>query len=106
VLVDFNDRVSKGQILARIDPSTFEAQIEQTDASIANARAALLSGAGRLAQCGLGLRAARQQLVRQDLVVPQRSGSGARGAGSGARRKSRRRRRKFVSSRRPRRMRG
>ncbi len=29
VLVDFNDEVTKGQIIARIDPSTFETQIEQ-----------------------------------------------------------------------------
>src|SRR5690606_7786806 len=27
VLVDFNDHVSRGQVIARIDPSTFEAQI-------------------------------------------------------------------------------
>lgn len=41
VLVDFNDRVSKGQVLARIDPKTYEAQIEQGNAQIAAARASL-----------------------------------------------------------------
>ena len=41
VLVDYNDPVKKGQIIARIDPSTFEAQIEQGNASISSARAAL-----------------------------------------------------------------
>lgn len=67
VLVDFNDQVSKGQVLARIDPSTFESQIEQTDASIANARAALASAQAALRNADLDF-ARKQQLVRQDLV--------------------------------------
>jgi len=41
VLVDFNDRVVEGQILAKIDPRTYEAQIEQGSAQIASARASL-----------------------------------------------------------------
>ncbi|HET6397221.1 MAG TPA: efflux RND transporter periplasmic adaptor subunit [Pseudoxanthomonas sp.] len=41
VLVDFNDRVTRGQVLARIDPKTYEAQIQQGNAQIASARASL-----------------------------------------------------------------
>ncbi|HEY0310742.1 MAG TPA: efflux RND transporter periplasmic adaptor subunit, partial [Luteimonas sp.] len=41
VLVDFNDKVRKGDVLARIDPSTYEAQIEQGNAQVASARAQL-----------------------------------------------------------------
>jgi HlyD family secretion protein len=41
VLVDFNDKVSKGQVIARIDPSTYEAQIAQGNAQIASAQAQL-----------------------------------------------------------------
>jgi HlyD family secretion protein len=41
VLVDFNDRVARGQVIARIDPSSYEAQIAQGAAQIASARAAL-----------------------------------------------------------------
>ena len=41
VLVDFNDRVKKGQVIARIDPSTYEAQIAQGTAQINSARATL-----------------------------------------------------------------
>ncbi len=41
VLVDFNDRVKKDQVIARIDPSTYEAQIAQGTAQINSARAAL-----------------------------------------------------------------
>jgi len=41
VLADFNSQVKKGDVLARIDPSTYEAQIEQGNAQIAAARASL-----------------------------------------------------------------
>src|SRR5690554_5914372 len=41
VLVDFNDKVEQGQVLARIDPSSYQAQIEQGSAQIASARASL-----------------------------------------------------------------
>lgn len=41
ILVDFNDKVRKGDILARIDPSTYEAQIEAGNAQIASANAQL-----------------------------------------------------------------
>ena len=41
VLADFNDEVKQGQVLARIDPKTYETQIEQGNAQIASARASL-----------------------------------------------------------------
>jgi HlyD family secretion protein len=68
VLVDFNDRVSKGQIIARIDPSTFDAQIEQGDASIASARAALETARAALRNNELDF-ARKQQLAEQKLVA-------------------------------------
>ena len=48
VMVDFNDSVKKGQVLATIDASTYQAQIEQGSAQIASAQASL-----RQAQAGL-----------------------------------------------------
>jgi HlyD family secretion protein len=39
--VDFNDRVTKGQVLARIDPISFQARVQQLSASVAQARADL-----------------------------------------------------------------
>ena len=48
VMVDFNDTVKKGDILATIDASTYQAQIEQGAAQIASAQASL-----RQAQAGL-----------------------------------------------------
>src|SRR5690348_18501255 len=41
VSVDFNDHVSKGEVLARIDPSTYQAQIAQGSAAVGSARANL-----------------------------------------------------------------
>lgn len=41
VLVDYNDQVTQGQVLARIDPKTYEAQIEQGNAQVASARSSL-----------------------------------------------------------------
>jgi HlyD family secretion protein len=48
VLVDFNDRVKKDQVIARIDPSTYEAQIAQGTAQINSARAALVQSQATL----------------------------------------------------------
>ena len=39
VLVDFNDRVTKGQVLARLDPDTFTAKKRQAEAALALALA-------------------------------------------------------------------
>jgi len=41
LLVDYNSRVTNGQVLAQIDPSTFKASVQLADAELANARAAL-----------------------------------------------------------------
>ena len=49
VLVDFNDTVQKDQVLARIDPSSYQAQIEQGNAQIASARASLAQAQASLA---------------------------------------------------------
>lgn len=37
--VDYNSKVKKGQILARLDPSTFQAQLDQARAALAQAQA-------------------------------------------------------------------
>lgn len=41
LFVDFNSRVTNGQIIARIDPSTYKQNISQTEAELANAEAAM-----------------------------------------------------------------
>ncbi|MDH4181713.1 MAG: biotin/lipoyl-binding protein, partial [Betaproteobacteria bacterium] len=42
ILVDFNSPVKKGQLLARIDPETFELKVKQADADLEAARTSLL----------------------------------------------------------------
>src|SRR5688572_5286275 len=41
VLVDFNSQVTNGQVIAKIDPSTYDQAITRADAELANAKAAL-----------------------------------------------------------------
>ena len=41
IRVDFNSRVTNGQIVAQIDPETYEQTITQTEAELANAKAGL-----------------------------------------------------------------
>ena len=48
VLADFNDRVTKGEVLARIDPSTYQAQIAQGSAAVTGARATFASAQATL----------------------------------------------------------
>ena len=67
VLVDFNDRVEKGQVLARIDPSTYEAQIAQGSAQIASAQAQLQQAQATLANARADY-TRKAELGRQALV--------------------------------------
>jgi HlyD family secretion protein len=57
---DFNDRVKKGQVLLKLDPTIFNAQVGQARASVASAQASL-----RLAQASF---ARNEQLVAQKFV--------------------------------------
>ncbi len=59
---DFNDRVKKGQVLLKLDPTIFNAQIHQCEASLASAQASL-----RLAQA---THARNVSLVAQNYVSP------------------------------------
>jgi len=68
VLVDFNSEVKKGDVLARIDPSTYEAQIEQGNAQIAAARASLAQAQATLRNAELDYRR-KADLGQQKLVA-------------------------------------
>lgn len=72
VLVDFNSHVRKGDVLARIDPSTYEAQLEQGNAQIASARAQFAQAQATLrnAQADYARKAdlGKQKLVAQSDV--------------------------------------
>jgi HlyD family secretion protein len=57
---DFNDHVKKGQVLLKLDPTIFNAQIRQVDANVASAHASM-----RLAQANFDR---NQRLVSQNYV--------------------------------------
>ncbi|HKN77903.1 MAG TPA: efflux RND transporter periplasmic adaptor subunit, partial [Lysobacter sp.] len=83
VLVDYNDHVTKGQVIARIDPSTFEAQIAQGNAQINSARADLATAQAtvRNAEADYNRKAelAQQQLIaRGDLDLARAARDQAR----------------------------
>ena len=72
VLVDFNDKVEQGQVIARIDPSSYQAQIEQGSAQIASARASLAQAQANLKNAELDYRrkaelGERQLVARSDI---------------------------------------
>ncbi|MFC7302001.1 efflux RND transporter periplasmic adaptor subunit [Cognatiluteimonas weifangensis] len=68
VLVDFNDKVEKGQVIARIDPSTYQAQIAQGNAQIASAQAQLRQAQASLRNAELDYRR-KTALGGQQLVA-------------------------------------
>lgn len=68
VLVDFNDTVEKGQVLARIDPATYQAQIEQGSAQVSSARASLAQAQAALRNAELDYQR-KNELVGQQLVA-------------------------------------
>ena len=75
VEVDFNDTVKKGQVLARIDPETFQQRVRQAQASVAQANADAASARAdygrydRLAKEGF----ASDQMLLQNRTAAQRA---------------------------------
>lgn len=71
--VDYNSRVRKGQILAQIDPSQFQAQLAQARASLAQAQAQAGAGAQTATGAAYGAQASMQAIgsARADLVRAQ-----------------------------------
>ena len=67
VLVDFNSPVKKGDVLARIDPSTYEAQITQGAAAVASANAQLAQAEATLRNASADY-ARKAELSKQQLV--------------------------------------
>jgi HlyD family secretion protein len=53
--VDFNSTVKKGQVIAQLDPSTTQAQVEQARANLLQARAALVQAQAGVAQSRAGI---------------------------------------------------
>ena len=66
--VDFNSRVKKGEIIAEIDPSSFQAQTDQARANLLQARAMVEKDKAALADLRR-IRDRNKQLFSQDLIA-------------------------------------
>src|SRR5262249_30059612 len=73
---DFNSRVKKGQVIAKLDPSTFQTQVDNSQAAVQSAQAAAETARKAEAEQEAAIESARQC----------RSPSGAKRRGSPARR--------------------
>jgi HlyD family secretion protein len=89
--VDFNDRVGKGQVIARIDPASVQARVNQASAVVASARAAQAQAQATLRNAEADYARKRDLLRRQliarsdaDLALAARDQARAQVASAGA----------------------
>src|SRR3954453_13863859 len=61
---DFNSIVKKGQVIARLDPSLFQAQVEQANANLVKSRANLAKAQSDLERMRVQLTDAQQKYAR------------------------------------------
>ena len=69
LLVDYNSPVKKGMLIARIDPATFEAKVNQAKADLDSARAAVLNQRAAVVKGEADVATAKANLVRQDVAL-------------------------------------
>jgi HlyD family secretion protein len=67
LLADFNSRVSRGQVVARLDPSTFQARLGQAQANLVSARANVERQQAAVEDARLKL-ARAEELAREQLL--------------------------------------
>ena len=69
VLVDYNSEVAAGQLLARLDPESFEAEVVQAEADLAISKASLVSSRASVERAEADLRGGEATLVGSRLQV-------------------------------------
>ena len=69
MLVDFNSPVKKGMLVARIDPATFEAKVNQAQADLENSRASVLNQRATVAKARADLVNSKANVVRQQVAL-------------------------------------
>lgn len=75
VLVDFNSRVEKGQVLAKIDPSQFLAQQARADASLQSANAGFSNAQANLASQSAAVQQAEVAIQTAQVNLQQAQGT-------------------------------
>lgn len=69
LMVDYNSRVKKGMLIARIDPATFEAKVNQAKADLESARASVLNQRAAVVKAEADVATARANVVKADVAV-------------------------------------
>ncbi len=69
LMVDYNSRVKKGMLIARIGPATFEAKVNQAKADLESARASVLNQRAAVVKAGADVATARANVVKADVAV-------------------------------------
>jgi HlyD family secretion protein len=63
LFADFNTKVTKGELIARIDPAPFQAKVDQAQANVDAARAAVANAQAVVQQALAGIQAANSALA-------------------------------------------
>jgi len=63
LFADFNTKVTKGQLIARIDPAPFQARVDQAQANLEAARSAVVNAQAVVQQALAGIQAANSSLA-------------------------------------------
>ena len=63
LFADFNTKVTKGELIARIDPAPFQAKVDQAQANLDAARAAVANSQAVVQQALAGIQAANSSLA-------------------------------------------
>ncbi|MDX1581621.1 MAG: biotin/lipoyl-binding protein, partial [Alphaproteobacteria bacterium] len=69
ILVDFNDQVSAGEVIARIDPQTFEAQVQQARAELQVAKSNEAVSKADVTKAKAALKKAKREFERKEKLV-------------------------------------
>jgi HlyD family secretion protein len=69
LLVDFNSPVKQGMLIARIDPSIFEAKVNQAQGDLENSRASVLNQRATVAKARADLVNSKANVVRQEVAL-------------------------------------
>lgn len=67
--VDYNSKVKRGQVLARLDPSTMQAQLEQAEAAVAQARAQVAQAAAGTNGASAGVNVAQANADAESAAI-------------------------------------
>ena len=73
IFVDFNDRVTKNQILAQVDPETFQNAVDQAQARLKQAQATVDNGRASINRATVALDVAEKAYNRQKLLFSEQA---------------------------------